>query len=51
MNRHRWFPALLILLALGGCAATGAGRTGYTPYSHDGHANLRGSGGADGGGM
>jgi hypothetical protein len=50
MNRHRRLAALFILLALGGCAATGAGQTRYMPYSHDDHSDLRGGGGEGGGG-
>jgi hypothetical protein len=32
-SRPRWLPALLILLMLAGCAATGAGNPSYNPYS------------------
>lgn len=49
MNWHRQLAALLILLALGGCVATGAGQTGYTAYPHN-DQELRSGGGEGGGG-
>jgi hypothetical protein len=44
MNLHRRLAALLVILALGGCApvATGQGRAPDAPYSHDSGADIRG---------
>jgi hypothetical protein len=49
MNCYKWLASFLILLALGGCAATGSGQIRYTPYSHD-DQELRNGGGEGGGG-
>lgn len=52
MTWNRRLPALLIVLALAGCAA-GVGTSSYTPYSHEDNSILRGGGGdgSGGGGM
>jgi hypothetical protein len=44
MNLHRRLAALLVILALGGCAqgATGQGQAPDAPYSHDSGADIRG---------
>jgi len=46
MTRRKWLAASLVLVALGGCAATapGAAKSWYTPYSHENYG-LRGGGG------
>ena len=44
MNLHIWLAALLVLLALAGCAqvATGDGQAPYTPYPRDNEGMNRG---------
>ena len=49
MSGNRRLGVLLILLALAGCA-TAAGKSSYTPYSHEDNSILRGGGGDGGGG-
>jgi hypothetical protein len=48
MNRERVFAALLVLLALAGCAPPG--QASYAPYARDDPGDIRGGGEGGGGG-
>jgi hypothetical protein len=52
MNWHRRLPALLIVLALAGCARGITGQAGaqYAPYAPENNGNIHDSGGGGGGG-
>jgi len=52
MNRHRWFVAVFIIWALGGCTqvATETGQAPYAPYSPDNNREYPRDRGGDGGG-
>jgi hypothetical protein len=53
MNLLKQLAALLVILALGGCAPapSGQGQTPATPYSHDSGPDMRSGGDGGGGGM
>jgi hypothetical protein len=52
LNVQGWLAALLVVLALTGCAqgTTGQAQAPYAPYSPENNGNMHDSGGGGGGG-